>query len=94
MIRTLNFRRAKQHELSTVLPLMEINANEKSSNISIKTKCEFEDVSQLDGVHPRSLPVITHIPTSLSLPSSQPLTVATSTQITVSEDYCSEQQPV
>lgn len=49
MIRTLNFRRAKQHELSTVLPLMEINANEKSSNISIKTKCEFEDVSQLDG---------------------------------------------
>lgn len=49
MIKTLNFRRAKQHELSTVLPLMEINANAKSSNISMKTKCEFEDALQGDG---------------------------------------------
>lgn len=45
-------------------------------------------------VHLCSLPVITHTPTSLNLPSSQALTVATSTQISVSEDYCSEQQPV
>lgn len=45
----LNFRRAKQHELSAVVLLMEINANAKSSNISIKTKCEFEDASQWDG---------------------------------------------
>lgn len=45
-------------------------------------------------VHPPSLAGITHTPTSLSLPSSQLLTVATSTQISVSEDYCSEQQPV
>lgn len=75
---------------------MEMNANAKKSlNISIKTTCEFEDASQRDGrASALPLPVITHTPTSRSLPSSQSLTVATSTQISVSEDYCSEQQPV
>lgn len=47
-----------------------------------------------NAVHACSLPVIAHTPTSPSLPSSQALTVVTSTQISVSEDYCSEQQPV